>query len=184
MSAKTKTIPFPDKVRVTKKQAAAYKKLHKVLMSIASMTGKTLGQEAVLEKRRERLCKMLWAFGLYGQLKIKPRNHIYLDGSVYLNQKITGHYETVLNYFKTLKKYGVNCKITPRVKKGWLTPMGWLRSKGKNEKQAPWFLTVFFGQKAGGSAGLKALYVYVHELKKKYGKKGLRYMMKADMNQV
>lgn len=178
---KPNVAPFPVKLRATKKQMAAYKKLHKVLADVAEMTGKTYGQEAVLKKRRERLFKMLWTFGLHGQLRKKPRIHMYLDGSTYLNQKITGHYETVIKYFKSLQKYGVNCKVIPRVKKGWLTPMGWLRSKGKGEKHTPWYMTVSFGQKAGRAAGLKVLKAYVTKLKKKHGKRGLRYLMKADL---
>jgi len=173
--------PFPVKFRATKEQTAAYKKLHKVLANIAGMTGKTHGQEAVLKKRRERLFMMLWTFGLHGQFKKKPRIHMYLDGSTYLNQKITGHYGTVVKYFKSLQKYGVNCRIIPRLKKGWLTPMGWLRNKGKKEKQAPWYMTVSFGQKAGGTAGLKALKTYVTKLRKRYGKRGLRHLVKVDL---
>ncbi len=176
-----KVTHFTEKLRGSKKQVAAYKKLYTVLTKIAAITGKTYGQEAVLKKRRERLCKMVWTFGLYGQLKKRPRIHLYLDGSTYLDQKNTGHYATVQRYFKILKKYGVNCKIIPRVKKDWLTPMGWLQAKGKREKQTPWYLTVSFGQKAGGAVGLKILKTYVTKLKKKYGKPGLRYLMKAKM---
>lgn len=182
VKVKPKVAPFPVKLRATKKQTAAYKNLHKVLTQIARMTGKTYGQETVLKKRRERLYKMLWTFGLYGQLRKKPHMHMYLDGSTYLNQKITGHYKSVARYFKTLKKYGVNCKITPRVKKDWLTPMGWLRSKGKKEKQAPWYMTISFGQKAGGAVGLKVLKTYVTKLSRRYGKRGLRYLMKANLD--
>ena len=179
---KPHVVPFPEKLRATQAQIVAYKALHKVLAGVAGLVGKTYGQEAVLKKRRERLFKMLWTFGRYGKLKKKPRTHIYLDGSTYLNQKITGHYGTVVNYFKWLRKRGVTCKIVPRVKKGWLTPMGWLRSKGKKEKQAPWYMTMSFTKKAGGTAGLRILQTYVTKLKKKYGKRGLRYFMKANMS--
>ncbi|KPK73486.1 hypothetical protein AMJ87_01495 [candidate division WOR_3 bacterium SM23_60] len=181
VEVKPKVTPFPEKLRGSKKQMAAYKKLHTVLAKIAAMTGKTYGQEAVLKKRRERLFKMLWTFGCYGQFKKKPRAHLYLDGSTYLNQKITGHYGTVINYCKTLKTFGVNCKIIPRIKKGWLTPMGWLRSKSKREKQAPWYMTISFGQKAGGTVGVKFLKTNVTKLKKKHGKRGIRYLMNARM---
>ncbi len=181
VKVKIKVTPFPEKFRATKQQITAYKKLYTVFTSIAGMTGKTHAQEAVLKIRRERFFKMLWTFGLYGQLKQKPRMHLYLDGSTYLNQKITGHYVSVKRYFKSLRKYGVNCRIIPRVKKGWLTPMGWLRNKEKKEKQAPWYMTVSFTKKAGGIAGLRILRNYVTKLNRRYGKRGLRYLMKADL---
>jgi hypothetical protein len=181
VSVRSNVAPFQEKLRATKQQTIAYKKLYTILTNIARMTGKTYAQEAVLKKRRERFLKMLWAFGRDGQLKVKPQTHLYLDGSTYLSQKITGHYETVMRYFKTLTKYGVHSKIIPRVKKGWLTPMGWLRTKGKKEKQAPWYITVSFDQKAGGAVGLRILQTYVTKLNRRYGKRGLQHLIKAKM---
>jgi hypothetical protein len=179
LTVKTKVADFPDNLPFSKKENSALKALHRVLANLIATGGDTYAQQVVLKKRKQYLLRLLWTFGLYGQLKRKGGSHLALDSETYFSQKLAGNLSRVLLHFDMLKRNGVRCVHVPLIKeksakKEWLTPMGWLRKEG-------WYLKMSFTEKAGGTSALKALQRYSAKLNEAYGKKAFRYFQMADM---
>jgi hypothetical protein len=171
---------FPDAFPFSREKKLAFKALYKILAAVASLSGNTYAQQVELKRRKDYLFKLLWSFGLSGELKEENGSHLVIDSQTYFAQKLPGHLRTVVLNLEFLKRHGAQGEIVSLTKdkygqKGWLTPMAWLRKEG-------WFLKISFDDKAGGSSALKALQDYVGILNEKYGEKALKYFKKVDMN--
>jgi hypothetical protein len=127
-----------------------------------------------LKERRRHLLKILWAFGLFGELEEEGGPHLVIDGETYLAQRIHSGYSRVKDYCKALEEYGVRCEHVPLAEEGWLTPMGALRKEA-------WFMRMSFGDDARSVSALKALRSYTARLHEEYGERAFRYFSKADM---
>ncbi len=167
-------VDFPD-LHLSEKEISAFKALHKVLKALKSIHGDTYAQRVVLSARRQHLLKIVWAFGLSGEL---TDNALVLDSEPYLAQKIHSRYARIMTYFEALERYGVHCEHVPLEEKsgekGWITPTGLLKKKG-------WYMKMTFDSTTGGVLTLRALQTYAKTLHKKYGKKAFRYFSNVDM---
>jgi hypothetical protein len=173
VSARPKLVDFPDDLPFSKEGAAAFKALHRILAAVESADGVSYARQAMLEKRRRHLLKMLWAFGRFGEFKEEGGSHLVIDSGTYLAQGIHSGYSRLKDYCKALEKYGVRCEHVPLKEEGWLTPTGALRKEG-------WFIKMSFEDDAGGVSALDALRSYTTRLEE-YGEKAFRYFSKADM---
>lgn len=176
---RTRLIDFPDSLPLAKKTASGLSALHRILGSVVSVTGNTHAQQVVLKKRKQHLVRLLWTFGLLGELETKGSSSLVMNAETYLEQGLPGSFNRVLLYFKILEEHGVRCEVIPLEKEkygeqGWLTRMGWLRKKG-------WCVKMFFERSAGGVSALKALRTYAKTLEENYGDRALGYFQKGDM---
>lgn len=174
VSVRPRIIDFPDDLSFSKAEPPAFEALHRLLAAVEAVDGVSYARQAVLKKRRRHLLKILWAFGLFGELEEEGGSHLVIDSETYLAQKIQSNYSRVKDYFKALEGYGVHCEHVPLTEKGWLTPTEALRKEG-------WFIKVSFDEDAGGVPALKALQSYTARLDEKYGKGAFRRFSKADM---
>lgn len=180
-AVKARIVDFPDNLPVSKEERSAFEALHRTLaiMKRTLSKGDTYAQQAVLKKRRQWILELLWAFGLFGELKEEGSSQLVIHSETFSAQKINANLQTVVKYFKILEKYGVHCEHVPMTKekygkKGWLTPMWWLRKKG-------WFMNTSFDDNASDVSALKALKSYAAKLNEKYGKRAFRYFSNVDM---
>ena len=179
-AVKPKIVDFPDDLPFPKKQTSAFRDLHRVLSSIISINGDTYAQQALLKKRKEWMLKLLWAFGLFGELKEEGDAHLIIDSESFFAQKITSQWSKVKLHFDILKESGVHCEVIP-VAKDWLLPSGWIRDKRARDKVVPWYMKMSFDDNAGGASALRALKRYTARLNEKYSNRAFRYFKKADM---
>ena len=173
VSAKPKIVDFPESFST--QEMSPYKSLHELITTVESKSDVSFAQKEELKKRRRHLVKILWTFGLHGEMK---DSSLVIDSATYIAQKIHSNYEVLKGYFDTFKEYGVHCELIPLKeekygRKGWLTPTGALRKTG-------WFMKMSFDD-AGGVSALKALQSYAAHLDEKYGTKAFTYFSKADM---
>lgn len=178
-TVKLRMVDFPDDLPFSREELSVFKALHQLLTAIASISGNTYAQQAVLKKRKEHILHLLWTFGLFGEFKGNEPPHLVIDSKTYLSEKLPGSFRIVNLYFEILKEFGVHCEVIPLTKqkygkKGWLTPMGWLRKEG-------WLMKLSFDNSAGGVSALKALKSYTAKLNEEYGKKAFGYFKKGDM---
>lgn len=174
VSVRPRIIGFPDDLSFSKEETPAFESLHRLLAAVEAVDGVSYARQAVLKKRRRHLLKILWAFGLFGELEEEGGSHLVIDSQTYLTQKIQSNYSRVKDYFKSLEEYGVHCEHVPLTEEGWLTPKGTLRKGG-------WFMKVSFDEDAGGVSALKALQSYATKLDEKYGQRAFRYFSQANM---
>ncbi len=174
VSARPELVDFPDDLPFSKEETSALEALHRLIAAVEVVNDVSYARQAVLEKRRRYLLKLLWAFGRFGQPKEEGGSHLVIDGETYLAQKIHSSYSRVKDYYKALEEYGVRCEHVPLAEEGWLTPTGALRKGG-------WFMKMSFGDDAGGVSVLEALRSYVARLDEEYGERAFRYFSKADM---
>lgn len=166
---KPKTVDFPEDPPVSKEERSGFKALHQLIRTINTVDADTYVMQERLKKRRQYFLKLLWTFGLLGESEEEGGLHLVLDGDIYLDQKLAGHYSTVNRYFRSLEGYGVHCEHIPLGE-------GWLRKGGKG-----WLMKMTFDDEAGGVATLKALRRYIAKLNEEYGKRAFRYFSKGDM---
>ncbi|MGA9351329.1 MAG: DUF3795 domain-containing protein [Anaerolineae bacterium] len=174
VSARPELVDFPDDLPFSKEETSALEALHRLIAAIEVVNDVSYARQAVLEKRRRHLLKLLWAFGRFGQPKEEGGSDLVIDGETYLAQKIHSSYSRVKDYCKALEEYGVRCEHIPLAEEGWLTPTGALR-------KGAWFIEMSFGDDAGGVFALEALRSYVARLDEEYGERAFRYFSKADM---
>jgi len=174
VSVKPRVADFPDGLPFSEEETSAFEALHRLLAAVESADGVSYARQAALKKRRQHLLKMLWAFGLFGELKEEGGSHLVIDSETYLAQKIHSSYSRVKDYFKTLEGYGVHCEHVPLTEEGWLTPGGALRRGG-------WFMKMSFDDDAGGVSALEALQSYAARLDERYGGRAFRYFSRGDM---
>jgi len=174
------TVDFPARLSMSEEDTSGFRTLHRTLEMINSVDAKSHAIQVRLKARRQYFLKLLWAFGLVGVLEEDGGAHLTLDCDVYYDQKLPGHYDTVVNrHFKALEDHGIQCEHVP-LGEGWLLPSGWMRRRTKGWK-AGWLATIAFGDEAGGETGLKALKAYVAALHEQYGDRAFRYFSRADM---
>jgi len=177
---KPKTVDFPTDLPFSEEETAAYLVLHRLLSIMNTVEGESHIMQERLKKRRQYFLKLLWTFGLYGGLKEEGGWHLELGDDVYYEQKLAGHYDTVVNrYLKVLGEYGLHCEHVP-LGEGWLLPSGWMRRRCK-AWDAGWLMKMAFGNEAGGVAALRALTTYTSRLGEEYGKRAFRRFSRADM---
>jgi hypothetical protein len=167
-----KTFPFPSKEPIKDRETVKYKQIHTILSNIEVFEDIPYARFLKLQKSRDNILKLLWAFGSIGDLN---NDFLLLQGKDYLEQKINGFYFKALNIFKILEKHNVICEIVPTQEKGWLTPTGGLRKEG-------WFMKMSFSDSIGGVSLLKCFKDYVTILNHKYKNNAFRCFSKADMN--
>jgi len=167
-----------------RQETSALEALHRILAAVnAPGDGVSYARQELLKQRRSHLLKLLWAFGLLGELQEEggPRPHLVMDSKAYHTQKIHSGLATVKGVLEALEEHGVHCEIVPLVEEGWLTPTGALRKKVGREGAPAWLLKMSCEEKAGGARALQALRNYAAKLDERYGKSAFRYFAKADM---
>lgn len=167
-------VGFPDDLPLAAEKKAALQTLHRLLGEVGSAEGISYADQAILQKRRRNLVKLLWAWGLYGEPAEEDGPDLVLDSETYLAQKIDSDYAKLEGHFETLAEYGIRCEHVPLIEKGWRTPRGTLRKKG-------WLIKLSFGGEAGGAPALEALGSYAATLDEQYGKGAFRRFSRADM---
>lgn len=167
-----KTIPFPEEIPFSIKEKSAYQQIHWIISSIEVGENVSYARYTELDKNRKQLLKLLWAFGLFGELE-KGGGYIILGSEKYSAQKITSYHTKVQEYILILKRYGLDCEIVPINDKVWRTVRGALRNEG-------WCMKMF-SKKNMNKKLFKALKNYTKLIDEKYGKNAFRYFAKADM---
>lgn len=167
---------FPGDLPFSEEETAAFKDVHQLLANVISISGDTHARHTILKKSRKYLLKLLWAFGLYGELYEKG-SYLTLDSETYYAQMkgvpFYSTWETVKQRFKLLKEHGVHCDLVP-LKVDWLTPTGAMR-------KGTWSMEMSFDSGIGGEDALKALKSYASTLSEKYGKRAYRFFSNGDM---
>lgn len=166
-SNKAKFTSFPDFKNSNENQ----KMIYSLLTTLCSVKNVSYAKFVSIEKERELILKTLWSIGKNGIFK-ENNQYLEVESKIFLSEKITGMYPTLLNYFEILKKYDIKCEIIP-LKKEWLTPMGGLRKEG-------WKMRLMFGEKLKGKKTLLEFKNYVSMLIENYDNKAYRYFTKAD----
>lgn len=174
VSYRPRIAEFPKNIDLPSNELKTLRAIHQRLSSIETGENISFAQESLAKKRRLFCLKFLWAFGLFGKYKDGETPQLELDSETYQNQKINSTYSVVTEYFKTLKKVGVNCKIIPLHGYEWKTPAGGLRKQG-------WYLTMTFGKNLSGGEGLKMFQLYIKRLYSQRQKNAFRYFSAADM---
>ncbi|MFC1512109.1 DUF3795 domain-containing protein [Candidatus Latescibacterota bacterium] len=167
-----KTIPFPEIIPFSICEKSAYQQIHRIISSIEVGENVSYARYTELEKNRKKLLKLLWAFGLFGELE-KRGKYIILDSKKYSEQKISSYHEKVQEYIQILKGYGLVIKIISTHNKAWRTEKGALRYEG-------WFMGMF-SKKNKDRELFKALKKYTKLIDEKYGKNAFRYFTNGDM---
>jgi len=185
--SKSRIVNFPEKLSLSGEQIASFKAVHKLLASLGQSTlglsnTDTFAQYHKLENLRAHVLKFLWIFGNYGRFEKKNRPHLEVDSINYEanrgNQKTLAIWSFVKNIiFKILSEFGVCCErvaLKGVKKEDIVTGTGYMRSKG-------WIMTMYFEDKIGGAAALKALQEYAQRLEKENGKKAFKHFRNANM---
>jgi len=167
-----KIISFPEKIPFSIKEKSAYQKIHEILSSIEVAENISYARSTELEKNRKKILKLLWAFGLFGELE-NGGESIILGSEKYSAQKIASYHTKVQEYILILKRYGLDCEIIPIINKVWRTEKGGLRSEG-------WCMKMFSKENKDKEL-FKALKNYTKLIDEKYGENAFRYFAKADI---
>lgn len=174
VAVKPRLAGFPDDLPLSAEERTALQALHQLLGEVGTAKGISYAEQAILQKRRRNLVKLLWALGLYGEPAQEGDPHLVLDGETYLAQKIESSYAKLEGYLEILAEHGVYCEHVPLIEEGWRTPRGSLRKKG-------WLIKMSLGDEAGGTASLDALRSYAARLDEQHGKGAFRRFSRADM---
>ena len=172
-SVRPKIVAFPDDLPFTKDEISAYQSLYQIIATLEVSENISYARKFTLEKNRNKLLKILWAFSRFGESKKDNGSYLSLNSEVYSSQQINSYYSKVQDYIEQLESYGVHCEIVPLQEKGWVTPSGALRKTG-------WLMKLSFDEKIG-CLTVKALKNYALKLDEKYGKNAFRYFSKGDM---
>ena len=101
-------VGFPDDLLLPAEETAALPALHRLLGRVGSAEGISYAEQAILQKRRRSLVKLLWAWGLHGEPDEVGGHALILDSETYLAQKIDSDYSKLEGYFETLAQYGIH----------------------------------------------------------------------------
>lgn len=167
-------VGFPDDLPLPSEEIAGLQALHRLLGEVGSAEGISYAEQAILQKRRRDLVKLLWAWGHHGRMAEEGEPCLVLDSETYLAQKIESDYGKLVGFFETLAEHGIHCEHVPLVEDGWRTPRGTLRKKG-------WLIRMSLADEAGGVPALAALRTYAALLAKEYGRGAFRRFSRADM---
>ena len=175
----------PDDFAFSKKDRSIYKSLYDLIAKInRPVENISFAKRESLKKKRPDILRLLWTFGSYGKFANNDDKFLTINSLDYAKEKNQSFYDRLMNHFNILKSYGVNLKLTPLIKEGWLTPTGGLRVK-IGEKEAPiWVMTLSFDSNIGGRKALVTLGKYSKKLLSRYGEKAFKYFSKADMESL
>jgi hypothetical protein len=182
-----RTVDLPDDLPLSQEEEAATRALHRLLAALnAPSDSVSYARGEVLNQQRSQLLKLLWVFGLLGELEggEGARPHLVLDSQGYYTQKLHSDYSTLRGCLEALRAYGVQAEIVPLVDEGWLTPTGALRKKVGRKGSPAWLIKLSFDEQAGGVSCLTALQNYAARLDGTYGKGAYRYFAQADMRSL
>jgi hypothetical protein len=174
VTVKPRLAGFPNDLPLSAEETTALHALYRMLGEVGTAEGISYAEQAILQKRRRNLVKLLWALGLHGQPADEGGPHLVLDAETYLAQKIETDYYKLKGYLDILAEHGIHCEAVPLIKEGWRTPRGSLRKKG-------WLIRMSFGDEAGGAAALEALQGYAARLDEQHGTGAFRRFSQADM---
>jgi hypothetical protein len=167
-------VGFPDDMPLRAEEITALRALHRLLGEVGSVESISYADQAILQKRRRNLVKLLWVWGRYGEPADEGGPCLVLDSETYLAQKLDSDYSKLQGYFEILGEHGIYCEHVPLIEEGWRTPRGTLRKKG-------WLIRMSLAGEAGGSPALEALRNYAAALDEAYGKGAFRRFSRADM---
>jgi len=181
IAVKFQTEEFPDDLPYSGEELTAYQALHRLMLAVSTHEGRvSYARQEVLRERRRHLLKLLWAFGLSGELEDDGGN-LVIDSQAYYAQKGVSYYSRLQDILKVFSEYGVHCKIVPLAEDEWLTPTGAMREKVGREGRPAWKLIMSIDDQAGGVPVLGALQRYAAQLDEVYGKQAYRRYARADM---
>jgi hypothetical protein len=177
ISIKPSTAAYPQALDSEENLSGLYQLLQRFN---APQTGLTYVQAERHKEVRTYTLKLLWAFGLHGEIS-EDGTCLVLDHQDYLAKKIEGYYDQVSNHFETLADYGVDCEIVPLNADSMLTPTGYLRRQRSKDPGPPWEVKMTTLEDTGGNEVLAALQTYAKALHEAYGKTAYRRFARADM---
>jgi len=178
---------FPENLPFSKEESASFKAVYMLLKTLneCSLEMKdtdTFAQKHKLENLRAHVLRFLWIVGSCGKLENEKRPYIVIEAGKYLanrgSEKRLAIWSFVRNaIFNVLSEVGVCCEriaLKGVKKKDLTTGTGYLRYKG-------WAIKIFFEERIGGAATLKAFQKYTVRLAKKYGKKAFKHFSTVKM---
>ena len=78
--AKTKTVDFPDRVNLPETERQALRVVHQLLVQLITCgAAKTYVARIIAEDYRPHFLDALWQMGLYGELRVGPRPHLWAE---------------------------------------------------------------------------------------------------------
>jgi hypothetical protein len=178
-----KIIDFPEKLPYSTQETKAFQNLHKLLGEIKQSplhvdNTDLFPQQTRLKNRIKNFLRFLLIFGLHGILQEENVGSLLINAKAFSENRGTETGLLVWDFtekviFKIFPEFGVHCELIV-LSEPWLTPMGYLRSKG-------WQMKISFDKQIGGLSTLKALQAYAKKLAAKYGKKDHLYFKNVDM---
>ena len=152
----------------------AYERIYDLISNLCVEQDVSYARLLTAEKRRERLLKIIWSVGMWGEIDNSGK-FLVIDSKTFSDLKLSVMYKSLLEDFQFLKQHSVNCEIIPLMPERWLTPMGGLRKEG-------WVFRISFDDGRYGDDVLLSFREYINRLKKRYGDKAFRYFKNADMS--
>jgi hypothetical protein len=181
ITVKFQTAEFPDGLTCSEDDLSAYEALHRLMLAFNTHEDRvSYARQEVLKERRRHLLKLLWAFGLSGELGDDGGN-LVVDSRAYYAHQGVSYYSRLQDLLNVFGEYGVHCKVVPLAEDEWLTPTGAMREKVGREGKPAWQLIMSIDDQAGGEPVLGALQSYAVQLDEVYGKQAYRRFAKADM---
>lgn len=181
ITVKFQTAEFPDDLPYSEEERKAYEALHRLMLAVSTHEGRvSYARQEVLKEKRRCLLKLLWAFGLSGELEDDSGN-LVVDSRAYYAHKGVSYYSRLQDLLSVFGEYGVHCKVVPLAEDEWLTSTGAMREKVGREVKPAWKLIMSIDDQAGGELVLEALQRYAVQLDEVYGKQAYRRFARADM---
>ncbi|MCG3225808.1 MAG: DUF3795 domain-containing protein [Candidatus Heimdallarchaeota archaeon] len=178
-----KIVEFPAETSLPKEKKVVYHAIHNLVKTIEPLKDLSHARANLRKEYRKYFIKLLWAFGLYGDLEEdKDRASLSLGFNEYFLEMKKGvrYYSNWTHLkermFPILEKKGVKVELIPDNKiEDILTPTKSLKKSGG------WILRMSFSKKMKGKEGLKSLQRYISLLTENKGKAAYRHFNKADM---
>ncbi|NPD87388.1 MAG: DUF3795 domain-containing protein [Asgard group archaeon] len=176
-------VDFPKETSLTKDKKEAYKAIHNLIETIEPLKDLTYARAHLMKEYRKYFIKLLWVFGLFGDLKKDEGGaSLVLGHKEYFQEMKKGarYYSNWTHLkgkmFPILEKKGVKVELIPETKiEKVLTPTKSLKKSGG------WTLRMSFGKEMREIEGLKSLQRYVSLLNENKGKAAYKSFNKADM---
>ena len=161
LTVESEIVDFPSDLPLSKKEASAFKALHRLLANVLYTRAETFARQAALAKRRRVIYNLLWLFGLFGRLREEDGSYLEVDAETYMREKRRRNLTRVDRYFEVLRDYGVHMELV--------------------QSEGGFSAKMSFNDSAGGPTALRALKRYAAKLDEKHGKKAIRYFSKVNM---
>ncbi|MFC1537895.1 DUF3795 domain-containing protein [Candidatus Latescibacterota bacterium] len=185
LTLKTKLIDFPEDLPLPKNLKDSYMSLHRILSNInIPLENISFARRETEKKRRTHRMRLLWTFGLLGQMKSGQKSDLIIDSVNYYKIKNQCQYSVLKDCFNDLKKADIHGKLVPLVENEWMNSRGVMRMKTGKKNEPAWIIELSFGKKAGDFSTVGALQSYCRGLQDKYGDTAFKFFSKADMNVV